>query len=261
MNAANNYQERNRSGWAQGGTAGWKAASAVGVKELQHGKEILDPDGWICWDKTKDVLCLAGGGGQQGPLFASLGCNVTVLDFSPEQLAEDRRIADQHGFNIELIEGNLLDLSSLYKRKFDLVYQPLSAHHIPDVKYLYRQIAGLLNPGGHYFSTHWNPVFFQLPLSGNAVQWDGEGYRLIRSQEKGKAVRCTWKTDNNIPKEIELFHFIHTLSDLIGGLCELGFVIHHFKESKSGNKYAAPESLEHISSFFPITFRIFCSKP
>jgi hypothetical protein len=48
---------------------------------------------------------------------------------------------------------------------------------------------------------------------------------------------------------------------IIGGLCDLGFMRHHFDEPKTRNKYAEPESLEHIASFFPLTFNIFCSKP
>src|SRR5918992_1318947 len=37
-----------------------------------------------------DVLCLASGGGQQAPVLAAAGANVTVLDNSPRQLAQDR---------------------------------------------------------------------------------------------------------------------------------------------------------------------------
>jgi hypothetical protein len=34
-----------------------------------------------------DVLCLASGGGQQGPILAAAGANVTVFDNSPARLA------------------------------------------------------------------------------------------------------------------------------------------------------------------------------
>ena len=36
--------------------------------------------------RGKDVLCLAGGGGQQSAVFSLLGAKVTVLDLTPEQL-------------------------------------------------------------------------------------------------------------------------------------------------------------------------------
>ena len=44
-----------------------------------------------------DVLCLAGGGGQQGPILAAAGARVTVFDNSPKQLAQDRLVADREG--------------------------------------------------------------------------------------------------------------------------------------------------------------------
>src|SRR3954453_7333956 len=48
-----------------------------------------------------DVLCLASGGGQQGPILAAAGANVTVLDNSPRQLAQDRLVAEREGLVIE----------------------------------------------------------------------------------------------------------------------------------------------------------------
>ncbi|MGB5060478.1 MAG: hypothetical protein WBO48_17395, partial [Candidatus Promineifilaceae bacterium] len=42
------------------------------------------PRHWFPADLTGvDVLCLASGGGQQGPILAAAGANVTVFDNSP----------------------------------------------------------------------------------------------------------------------------------------------------------------------------------
>ena len=38
-----------------------------------------------------DVLCLASGGGQQGPILAAAGARVTVIDNSPRQLGQGSR--------------------------------------------------------------------------------------------------------------------------------------------------------------------------
>src|SRR5215211_7296288 len=40
-----------------------------------------------------DVLCLASGGGQQAPVLAAVGANVTVLDNSQAQLEQDLKVA------------------------------------------------------------------------------------------------------------------------------------------------------------------------
>src|SRR5688500_2964543 len=41
------------------------------------------------------VLALASGGGQQGPILAATGADVTVFDNSPNQLAQDRALAER----------------------------------------------------------------------------------------------------------------------------------------------------------------------
>jgi 2-polyprenyl-3-methyl-5-hydroxy-6-metoxy-1,4-benzoquinol methylase len=63
-----------------------------------------------------DVLCLASGGGQQGPLLAAAGASVTVLDASPRQLEQDRAVAARDGLVIRTVEGDMADLSMLPPR-------------------------------------------------------------------------------------------------------------------------------------------------
>ena len=57
------------------------------------------------------VLCLAGSGGQQAPILAAAGAIVTVLDNSPAQLAQDKLVADREGLAINLVQGDMADLS------------------------------------------------------------------------------------------------------------------------------------------------------
>ena len=46
-----------------------------------------------------DVLALASGGGQQVPVLAAAGANVTSFDNSPNQLARDREVAERDGLS------------------------------------------------------------------------------------------------------------------------------------------------------------------
>src|ERR1700743_1079336 len=50
-----------------------------------------------------DVLCLASGGGQQGPVLAAAGARVTVFDNSPRQLAQDGLVAERDGLTIATV--------------------------------------------------------------------------------------------------------------------------------------------------------------
>jgi len=67
------------------------------------------------------VLCLAGSGGQQAPILAAAGADVTVLDNSPAQLAQDRLVAERDGLNIRLVLGDMADLSKFSDESFDLI--------------------------------------------------------------------------------------------------------------------------------------------
>src|SRR5271165_1495009 len=73
-----------------------------------------------------DVLCLASGGGQQGPILAAAGAKVTVFDNSPAQLAQDRMVADREALTIETRQGDMADLSVFPDECFDLIVHPVS---------------------------------------------------------------------------------------------------------------------------------------
>src|SRR5437868_10313836 len=79
-----------------------------------------------------DVLCLASGGGQQGPVLAAAGAAVTVFDNSPKQLARDREVAERDGLAIRTVEGDMADLSALAAGAFGLVVHPCSNCFVPD---------------------------------------------------------------------------------------------------------------------------------
>ena len=86
-----------------------------------------------------DVLCLASGGGQQGPILAAAGANVTVFDNSPNQLAQDRTVADREGLAIETVQGDMADLSAFHDARFDLIFHPVSNVFAPDVKPVWKE--------------------------------------------------------------------------------------------------------------------------
>src|SRR4051812_23762439 len=68
------------------------------------------PPAWFPPLSGRDVLCLASGGGQQGPILSAAGANVTVFDNSPGQLAQDRLVADRDGLSLETCQGDMADL-------------------------------------------------------------------------------------------------------------------------------------------------------
>jgi SAM-dependent methyltransferase len=180
---------------------------------------------------------------------------VTLVDLSPEQLKRDQEAARDHNLEIECLEADMLDLSVLANRHFDLVYQPISAMYIPEVRSLYEQVFSVVEPGGHYWIEHWNPS--QMQLSWEDRLWHGGAYRLVHPQSSGHPVPW-WADGADRPT---CLHYIHPLEHLIGGLCDVGFVIVRFAERSDGDLSARPGTRPHLDAFLPAHFRVFAQRP
>ena len=97
------------------------------------------------------TLCLAGAGGQQGPVLAAAGAKVTVFDASPRQLAQDRLVAERESLSIETIQGDMKDLRVFDDESFDLVVHPCSNCFVPDVAPVWGEIFRISRPAACSF--------------------------------------------------------------------------------------------------------------
>lgn len=168
------------------------------------------------------VLCLASGGGQQGPILAAVGAHVTVFDNSPAQLAQDRMVAARDGLDLLTVEGDMRDLSAFDDGSFDLVFHPVSNLFVPDVRPVWREAFRVLSSGGSLLAGFMNPVFyiFDLDLAeqqGRLEVRNALPYSDVESlSEEQKQRRLA---------SAEALEFSHTLSDQIGGQLDAGFLL------------------------------------
>src|SRR5579864_7291304 len=86
-----NVERKNR--WTVPASPQAVAAARRGEFEILLTPTKPVPMDWFPALQATSVLCLASGGGQQGPLLAAAGALVTVFDNSPRQLAQDRFVA------------------------------------------------------------------------------------------------------------------------------------------------------------------------
>src|SRR3989304_8160158 len=89
--------------WTIPGGRGVIDAARYGRWEIYLTPTKPVPNNWFPDLKGCEVLCLASGGGQQGPILAAAGAKVTVLDNSPKQLEQDRRVAEREGLTLERV--------------------------------------------------------------------------------------------------------------------------------------------------------------
>jgi SAM-dependent methyltransferase len=168
-----------------------------------------------------DVLGLASGGGQQGPILAAAGARVTVYDNSEAQLAQDRLVAERDGLDVRTVRGDMANLSALTDASFDLVFHPCSNGFVPDVRPVWREACRVLRPGGVLLAGIVNPAAYLFDEHETAVEAPPIRYALPYSDLTSlPAAELARRTAAN-----ETLSFSHTLTDQIGGQLEAGFVI------------------------------------
>ena len=220
----------------------------------ESARERVDPEGMYGKIEGKDVLCLAGGGGDQSAAFALLGATVTVFDLSESQLARDRQAADHYGVRVRTIQGDMRDLSPLEPDAFDIVYQPYSIGFVPDARVVFAQVARVLRKGGTYYFAIANPFYLGL----NESDWNGEGYTLRLPYVDGAEIvmpdqNWVYAHTENLPKVRECREYRQTFSKLLNSLVELGFSLLHTEDGKHMNpdETAEPGTWDHRNAIAP----------
>jgi SAM-dependent methyltransferase len=173
-----------------------------------------------------DVLCLASGGGQQGPVLAAAGARVTVFDNSPAQLKQDQLVAEREALSIVTVEGDAADLSMFADECFDLVFNPCSTVFMPDVRAVWKECSRVLRRGGILMTGSMNPVHYIFDL----YKADEGVLEVAHSIPYSDLTSIPQEDlEEHIEKGLPV-EFGHSLTDLLGGQCEAGFVITHMYE-------------------------------
>lgn len=220
---------------------------------LESARRMVDPEGILDEITGKDVLCLAGGGGQQSAAFALLGATVTVLDLAVTQLERDQQAARHYGVTVETVQGDMRDLSAFRDAAFDIIYHAHSLNFVPDARQVFREVARVLKRGGFYRMSCSNPFFHGM----DERDWNGEGYVLKFPYDDGAELvyedPC-WEFDAGDgttqrvqgPRE-----FRHSLNSLVNGLVEQGSVLRGVWEFMSDDRYAESGTWEHFKAVAP----------
>jgi SAM-dependent methyltransferase len=174
-----------------------------------------------------DVLCLASGGGQQGPVLSAAGARVTVLDNSPRQLAQDEMVAARDGLSLRTVAGDMRDLSAFGGGRFDLVFHPVANVFCPDIEPVWRESFRVLRPGGTLLAGFMNPDIFVFDDDarvnrGELVVRHALPYSDVTHLEPGEHERL-WGPGRPL-------EYSHSLTAQIGGQLAAGFVLTAFAE-------------------------------
>ena len=212
---------------------------------------VVDGCGWLGGDiRGKRVLCLAAGGGRQGPLYAAAGAEVTVVDISHAMLAIDREIAVARNLQLQTVLTSMDDLSMFEAASFDIVIHPVSTCYVASIEPCYREVARVLRVEGLYISQHKQPV--SLQMNQTAV---GEKYFLEnRYYIEGKPLPAG--IQGSLVREPGTQEYLHRWEQLIGWMCRAGFVIEDLTEPFHAKPDTGPGSFGYHSQFVAPYVRI-----
>ena len=203
-----------RSGWEWGKPLSHEAYAAAQNGEwgvyLTPTKTV--PHAWFGDLKGKRVLGLASGGGQQLPVFTALGARCTLLDYSAEQCASERLVAEREGYAVEVLQEDMTKPLPFADNAFDLIFHPVSNCYVEKVEPIFAECYRVLKPGGlllsgldtglnYLFNDEETAIAHTMPF--NPLK-DPELYRMSVENDWG-------------------IQFSHTLEEQIGGQLKAGF--------------------------------------
>lgn len=234
--------------WVEEGDRWTKPVSAAEIAAARDGEwaiylteEKPVPRDWFPADlHGVDVLCLASGGGQQGPILAAAGANVTVFDNSSAQLRQDELVARREGLAIRTVQGDMRDLSAFADGSFDLIFHPVSNIFAPEVRPVWRECYRVLRPGGVLMMGTVNPIEYAF----DRALADAQGiFQLKHRLPYSDATDITEEERVKLYGPNAPYEFSHTLEDQIGGQLDAGFVLTGFFEARKDN--------DRLGRYFP----------
>ena len=181
------------------------------------------PKAWFGDLKGKRVLGLASGGGQQMPIFAALGAECTVLDYSPAQLESERMVSQREGYDIRIIRADMTKPLPFDDNAFDLIFHPVSNCYVREVRPIFRECFRVLKPGGALLGGYDMGINFLVDEKEerivNSLPFDPIADPALMAQLQ--------KNDDGV-------QFSHTLEDQVGGQLAAGFQITDLYEDTNG---------------------------
>lgn len=237
-----NVQEYNSTAWdrqVEGGSNWTIPVSPEIIEKARMGiwEVILTPvkpvpREWFGEVKGKDILCLASGGGQQAPVLAAAGANVTSFDNSAKQLEMDKFVAERDNLQILLEKGDSADLSRFTDERFDLIFHPCSNCFMPVLEPIWRECFRVLRPGGSILVGFTKPEVFIFDFKAE----EEEGILRVKNSLPYSDLNISEAERNKILQSGRPLEFSHTLEEQIGGQIAEGFVVTGFYEDYWHNK-------------------------
>ena len=166
------------------------------------------PHEWFGDLKGKKLLGLTSGEGQQIPIFNALGAECTVLDYSDEQLASEKMIAERENYKVNIVKADMTKALPFEDESFDIIFHPISNCYIESVEPVFKEYHRILKKGGI--------LLCGLDTIINYVLDENEEHK-----EFLKKMDCGYQ-------------FSYDLSEQLGGQLKAGFILTNIEDDTGG---------------------------
>jgi len=213
---------------------GWEWGNPISHDEFENAKGgswnvkltpvRFVPHRWFGNLKGKRVLGLASGGGQQMPIFAALGAECTVLDYSEKQIEFERIVADREGYEITIIRADMTKRLPFDDASFDLIFHPVSNCYVEEVLPIWKECYRVLKQGGRLLSGLDNGFNYVFDDDETTV-CNSLPFNPLKNEEQ---MRCLQQNDDGI-------QFSHTAEEQLTGQLRAGFRLADLYEDTNGD--------------------------
>ncbi len=229
-----NYQEINSSvvdRWVDAGREwGMPISHATYVKATQGEWNVVltptksVPAEWFPSFARCKILGLAAEGRQQMPVFAALGAECTVMDYSQRQIDSESTVATREGYVIQIVKADMTQRFPFADESFDMIFHPVSNCYIEKVFLVWQECHRVLKTGGVLLAGMDNGINYiwdeeepplTTPLSFNPLR-DRRLYQECMEKDLG-------------------IQFSHTLEEQIGGQLQAEFRMADLYEDTNGS--------------------------
>ena len=228
-----NYQDINRQTIDRWVEEGWQWGKPISHEEYERAVNgVWDvyltptksvPHEWFGNLRGKKILGLASGGGQQMPIFAALGADCTVFDFSSKQIEGDRIVSEREGYQIRIIQGDMTKPLPFDDEEFDIVFHPVSNCYVEEVRPIWKECYRVLKHGGLLIAGTDHYVNYLVDDEEEKII-NTIPFNPLKNSEQMKQLQ---DSDAGV-------QFSHSLEEQIGGQLEAGFRLLNIYEDTNG---------------------------
>lgn len=234
------YTEINSKTWDVWAKAGCEWSLPISHEEYQKAENgnwgvyltpcITVPHQWFGELKGKKLLGLASGGGQQMPIFTALGADCTIFDYSDQQLAAEKMVAEREGYSIKIIKGDMTNPLPFDDETFDIIFHPVSNCYIEDVFPVWNECYRVLKKGGVLLAGFDNGMNFLF---------EDDAPLTVINKLPFNPLKMPKERYERMASNYEAIQFSHSMEEQLGGQLKAGFTLIDLYEDRDREGGAA----------------------